>query len=80
MPHVCFAPSCAVGCSEEENTAGWEQLSWHPKCMYVRSIPLVLVLHLSHRFSLWAGGQVLPPGDEDSQKILISFEDKQFKS
>lgn len=39
MPHVCFALSCAVGCTEEENMAGWEQLSWYPivcmmyKCM-----------------------------------------------
>lgn len=30
VPHVCFAPSCAAGCTEEENTAGWEQLSCYP--------------------------------------------------
>ena len=30
MPHVCFALSCAVGCTEEENMAGLEQLSRRP--------------------------------------------------
>ena len=36
MPHVCFALSCAVGRTEEENMAGWEQLSWCPiVCMIV---------------------------------------------
>lgn len=30
VPHVCFALSCAVGCTEEENMAGWGQLSRYP--------------------------------------------------
>lgn len=37
MPHVCFALSCAVGCTEEENMAGLEQLSRRPiVCVIVR--------------------------------------------
>lgn len=43
VPHVCFALSCAVGCTEEENMAGWEQLSWYPiVCMILFSCDLVL--------------------------------------
>ena len=30
VPHVCFALSCAVGCTEEENMAGLEPLSRRP--------------------------------------------------